>query len=270
MDEFSIGDLCPCGSGKKIIDCCGRGEFGKFIIGSPQYDETILLKDIIENSPEFKNFYLKERHKIKKYIVWRGVVNKKELKPGIDGNNKINLESGLSLIILKNFPPKIRDAIIIAHEMEHIILYFEKFPSVPSYSGYDRIPSTLGSMIEDLVVDEKLSEYGFNVIDSYLKEFNESKKALLSVKTPKNPEDVIVFTFNYAGHLLAFNRFFDKSYTKPKIFSFFDARFPSIALDGKNLTKIIEENGYETPGKVEELYNIIITKYGLNGKIQIS
>jgi hypothetical protein len=271
MDLFSPGDFCPCGSGKKIIDCCGRGEFGKFFVGCPKYDESSILKDIIENSHEFENFYLKERGKIKKYIVWRGVINKNELTPGIGGNSKINPESGLSIITLKNFPPKIRDAILIAHEMEHIILSFEKFPSVPCHNGYEKIPRLLSSMIEDVVVDERLSNYGFDVTDSYLKEFKESKRQLSSVhRVPTDPEVVIQYTFQYAGLLLAFNRLFDKSYSKPSFFLFFDIRFSSIATDAKNLTQIIEEKGYDTPEKAKEIYNFIITRYNLNGKMWVS
>nr|WP_319375915.1 hypothetical protein [uncultured Methanoregula sp.] len=272
MEFFSNSDPCPCESEKVIGECCGKSPLGKFFVGYPRYDETVLLRNFIEKYVPFQKFYSEERQKIKKYIVWRGQSDTLRLEPGIGANNKIHRYTGLSIITLKNFPPTtIMDAHMIAHEMGHIIQYFEGMPALVSTGQYEFIQRRIGGIFSDLVIDEKLEQYGFDVVDAYSKEYENSRKQITRMKERSlNSNNSIVTLFNYVDHLLSYNRFFNKTLRRPAFFLAFEVRCPSLAKEGRDLVSEIESKGYDTPEKIRTLYSGILRKYGLEDVISIS
>jgi hypothetical protein len=243
-------------------------------LGVPKYNEGDLLNEIIENSPTFHLYYLKKRDQINHKIVWRGDEERTILSPGIMARKFNNPRSGLQIIVLKQFPPQIDDAYLIAHEMEHLIQDSKKkVVSVAPLPQMESLPlrnlaSAITSMIADILADDELLKFGFNVIEVNLKEFQDGEKRIQQMDGPLDPHNTN-HIINYAAHLLTFDHFFDKKTQAPQYFSHFDRKNPSISQQAKHIMKIVQKIGYDTPEKQRRIYDWIIHRYKLENHLGI-
>lgn len=281
MGKINGHDPCPCGSGKKFKICCRIKPVGVFLNRVNIHSEEFFLKIIIEKFDIFRSYYTTERVKLKKNIIWvcqSDSPREKLLPDGINGKSQIENDTGICIIVLRKIPSDIQDAFVVAHELGHLILGHCGYPKLVSIKSYEDIQGILSSMIEDLLVDSKLYEFGFNVKKHYIIEFDRSQKQIsdvlkqrpISEVSPKTHHDVVKFTLNYASQILAYNLFFRSDDVKPDFFTFFDKEFPQIAEDAKSLVTTIESMGYANPESTGQLYQIILEKFYLKDKIRIN
>jgi hypothetical protein len=176
-----------------------------------------------------------------------------------------------SIVRLRSVPASKEDGMNIAHELQHLILDAEGFPTTGSIEDFENISSALSSMILDPIVDSKLSKYGFDLCDDYQREVREKCRQLRKYNSsPSKKFDRVLWIFNYVSSILDWELKCKKTNnSEDKFQSWFDERYPDIAEEGKKLLALIREIGYDTPEKLTMLFNKIIQRYGLDDFLKV-
>jgi hypothetical protein len=260
---------CPCGSGKKYKKCCFEKIQYDTSIKGESYPEKIVVNGLIVSSKEFKTFYENERIKIIEPLRW---VLDHFLPEGVRARVSTEINTGkIFFIRLPRIPPNLKDAFIIAHELGHIVLFTEGYSGVLYQdTKYENISASLGSMIHDLLVNSKLKMYGFDLLEEFNIEAEESKRNLLCYSVaPTDRLGQIKWIFNYCGKLLDWQFISGNESDKHEFHLWFEQRYPSIVDEAKNLLTLVKKLGYETPPKVTQLFNEIIRMYDLGNIMKV-
>ncbi len=256
-------DPCPCGSGKKYKQCC------RTIPGIP-FSEEEALGDLLISSKEFQAFYKAERNKVAGKVYWS---RRHDLAAGIKGRST-TCPDGRQVIFLRRCPATLDDAMGVAHELEHLILNAEGFPSIgvrlDRHSGkphpaIDYLASAVASAILDLVVNRRLQAYGFDLWEDYQGEVHDS---MIQLRDPssKSSDDLTVKknVFNYASKILDWELAGGRSReVENRFMLWFNERYPTIAEEGGRVVGLVERMGYNNPGEVTALFGEIIRGYDL-------
>jgi hypothetical protein len=184
------------------------------------------------------------------------------------------LDTGDFVIRLKNIPARIKDAVKIAHELQHCLDDVNGFPHVGFRENkYENLSSAINSMIHDPIVNQNLGGYGFDLSQEYEKELKETLDQLKII--PPEPTDRLSrvrWIINYAGHILERESSLNKEVARMdnRFESWFDDNYPKIALEGRSLLEMIRGIGFDTPQKQSVLFKRIIQKYALRNYIALN
>ena len=264
--EVRRNDLCPCGSGEKYKNCCLKKVQPAGKISWTTYPEKFVIGELIRSSKEFRGFYEAERKKIIKPIYWAEDLR---LPRGIDFRTTRlkNDDQEIQIIRLRRVPCTIKDSMNIAHELQHIILDIEGFITTGVMDRrFESVSSSLNSMLHDPIVNSRLRNYGFDLLNNYLEEEKESIRQLKTIPAP--PYDNLSrshWIFNYAGKILEWEvGSYQTGKNDNKFRRMFDEKYPDISEEGRKLVALIKEVDYDTPEKQAVLFKKIITMYNLD------
>ena len=256
-------DPCPCGSGKKYKKCC------RTIPGIP-FSEDDALGELLVSSKEFRAFYKAERDKVARKVYWS---HSRDLGAGIRGRST-TYKDGRQVVFLSRCPASLDDAMLVAHELEHLVLRAEGFPGIGAkpdrHSGKphpatDLLATAISSTILDPVVNRRLQTYGFDLWEDYQGEVNDSMVQLRDPSS-KSSDDLTVKTnvFNYASKILDWELAGGRSReVENRFMLWFNERYPTIAEEGGRVVGLVERMGYNNPGEVTALFGEIIRGYDL-------
>lgn len=266
--KMKIGrnDPCYCGSGKKYKKCCMIRE-NRSNIPWKEYPEKYVLKEILGQSETFIKYYEIERPKIRDTVKW---VEDKSLPAGIDYRST-RLPRGEEVIRLRNVPATEKDSTKIAHELQHLVMDYEGFPCTGARDEYETISSALNSIVHDLIVNERLMRYGFDLKEDFKREIEEDVRQLKKQKeSPKDRIGRFHWACNYVSKVLDYNLIFrNESCNDDEFFNFFRDKYPDIVEESSEMQRIIKEIGYDTPEKQYRMFREIISTYNLQGIIII-
>lgn len=140
--------------------------------------------------------------------------------------------------------------VVAAEEIMHFVLYSEGYPGVIAESPWNEIASDFVSMIQDPLIHERLSKYGFKIeaankrgLEVMLKEI-EAIDDESSFTGPARIHAAIV----YASRCLEFPPELRRQFELA-----FDAKLPNIAKMGKTIVQFIHRHGYKTPQQCLQL-----------------
>jgi len=261
-EKVGRNDPCPCGSGKKYKFCCLGKTQQSDMVPWPTFPEDFVIGELLRSSKEFLAFHQVERGKIVKPVYW---VQDLSLPTGID-YRCTRLPTGTQVIRLRRVPAISEDAMRIAHELQHLVLDAEGFPSTGAKAQFETISSALNSMVHDPIVDSRLQIYGFDLWDDYEKEVKEDFRQLGATPNPRsNHLGRMHWIFNYVGKILYWELACNKADKGNNEFqAWFDARHPDIAKEAQDLLALVREIAYDTPQKQTALFKEIIRRYDLD------
>ena len=233
----------------------------------PTYSEAEILTEILKGSPEFKNYYQTERTKIKTEVSW-SLDN--SLPVGINAC-VTRYQDGKRIIRLRQIPAPLNNAMSVAHELEHLRLDEEGFPLLTASPAYEFMAASLSGMVHDVLIDTKLTSFGFDLKSKYLKEAEESRRQLMPVsKTPTDKMDRVAWIINYVSTLLDYESVRSKGLVENNEFNdWFQKKYPDIVRDAQKMIETVAKIGFDTPDKQNRLFSTLIDLYSLNGLFSI-
>jgi len=232
----------------------------------PTYPEHIVIQTLLDQSNEFRAFYQSERGKIVGVVHW---AEDSWLPAGIDYRRTL-ISSRIygttaQVVRLRRIPPACDEAMAIAHELCHLLLDAEGYPTVGAHPQFEILSAALASMIHDPVVNLRLRSYGFDLQRNYNDEVRESIRQLSTMpQAPARRVDRLHWIFNYTGKLLDWdllNAFSDEE--THAFHAWFAGRYPSIADEAQKLLALIRSIGYYLPAQQLLLFKEIIQHYQL-------
>lgn len=267
--KMGRNDFCFCGSGKKYKHCClGKEQNLRHTVDIPwpTVPEEYALQNILTPGEPFQAFYKAERMKINEPIFWANNASLGGKTTGL----AIRLPPlGTQVICLRQLPVRTEDAFTAAHEIMHLILDAEGFPFTAGLPEYQSLVGPLNSSVQDPLIDARLQQYGFDLCKKYENEIEGAVSKVQRAVPPPHRLAKIMWIMNYTSTLLDWKA--TKDYcSKINIDAFehwFNKNQPSIAAEGKQLASVIEQIGYDTPDKMEEVYKYVIKKYKLSPNI---
>lgn len=222
--------------------------------------ESVVLADVIAGSAEFRAFYEAERQRLASRILW---VQDPSLPIGVDFR-VTHFAGDLHYIRLRRLPAEPRDAPWIAHELVHVRMDEEGFPTLGTPMRFESLASALSSMVADLVVDKRLARFGFDVSAQHSQELTESLRQLDPIcSEPVGALTRLLWAANYASHLLA-AEFFGEPAELPQLRQLMQDRFPHVTARAKELVEQVRRVGFDTPAQQTRLLLDIITSSGLS------
>jgi hypothetical protein len=208
------------------------------------YPEKFVIGKLLRSSKEFNEFYEAERKKIIKPIYW---AEDPSLPRGINyRSTRLVIDNQESQIIrLRRVPCTIKDAMKIAHELQHLILYMDGFIATGVMDRrFESVYSSLNSMLHDPIVNSRLRSYGFDLLKDY---FEEEKKDIRQLKTktalPSENSSRAHWIFNYSGKILEWEvASYQTEENNNKFRRMFDEKFPEISEEGRKLLVLCNIN----------------------------
>jgi hypothetical protein len=226
-------------------------------------DEMIpLLRSL---SPQFGNFLSREGHTLLqgKPIYWTSSETAPESIVLHDAENAHVIEDNSSIIIvLKRFPEEKEDVYVAAHELCHILLGREGFPFPKRLPGNASLAFSLYAMIQDPLVNMRLSHYGFDVIEHYTANVHAALSMLAQKTSPTDFLDRLLWCCNIVGIMLdgEYSRAIEiKQQFQERMFG----KFPDLVPEITRLYSLVRETGFETPAQQRKLLRGITKKYHL-------
>ena len=228
---------------------------------SPRFEEESVIGKLLQSSPEFAAFYEAERGKIPFAVHWE---LDKSLPRGIDGRST-ERQPGRHAILLKRIPAVDRDAMLVAHELQHLILIAEDFPRTGATAEHQNLSSSLNSMVQDPIVNARLHTYGFDLLKGYLEEVKKTKRQLKRYKTaPAKDHERMLWIFNYVSKMLDWKVVSAHAQVgEDKFKRWFDRRYPDLAREAQGVLDLVQQIGYDTPDNHRRLFRETIRRYGL-------
>lgn len=263
--KLGRNDPCACGSGKKFKHCCMGKPTDSSGLPWPTFDEEFVIAKLLQSSVEFAAYYEAERVRIPRLIHW---AKDTSLPAGIDYRST-QLGPGVYVVRLRRVPAVLSDAMKIAHELHHLVLWAEGFPVTGATRENETLSSSLNSMVHDPLVNTALQEYGFDPLSDYQTELKETFRQLRRQPTaPDHHLGRMFWIFNYVGKVLDWKAISLHAGAGADMFRlWFDKRYPALARDAHELLGLVEKIGYDTPEKQAQLFREIIRTYDLAGYI---
>jgi hypothetical protein len=231
----------------------------------PTFDEAFVISSIVDSSIEFRTYYSAERVGIPGSVYW---ARDDSLPPGIDYRST-TLPAGQQVIRLRRVPAVPSDALKIAHELHHLVLIAQGFPSTGGPVGSETVSSSLNSMLHDPLVNRALRQYGFDLMHDYRTEVRSTLRQLR--KQPREPQHHlgrVHWMLNYVGKALEWKVASADSDAHTDPFRpYFDARYPRLAKEARDLLALVQTLGYDTPAAQSSLFEAIIHTFHLAGTV---
>ena len=225
--------------------------------------EEDALKNVFPNDI-FLKYYKEYRPRITQEIYW---LEDLSLPVGVDFRRTVT-PKGEQLIRLRHMPARLEDTTKIAHELHHIVIDNAGFPSTGyREQKYENVSSSLSSMLHDLLVEEFQLNYGFDIIADYEAETAENRRQLENNNS--SPSDLFSrcrWIFNYCGSLLTWHLLSEAKIGDHSFHLWFDKHYPDIAVEARELQKIIGDS-YKTPIGMYNIFANIIERYKIGNHI---
>jgi len=246
-----------------LLFACNREEVRQVSdCGNPAcLREDWVVSVLKQKSKPFAKFYEAERGKMPQHIHWIEDTT-------LPWNTPAYTNISTNTITLKQIPPTSKDDFMVAHELCAFLLLAEGFPTTfptakAEEEGVADISSYLNSMLDTPLRDSILKKYGFNAEKAYGFYLGDSLKSAsavgdLAMKTRR--------LFFYVQMVLYWQDVLNKS-EKSEFQLTWDKWYPEVAHDGLIMLSKVRQIGYNTPEKMELLYEDIITTWGLNEMI---
>jgi hypothetical protein len=256
-------DPCPCQSGKKYKYCCLEKQRKLPQLPWKPFPERFVLTGLLKGSDDFASFYATQRPKIRIPVYW---AHDPTLPQGIDYRRTSLPARGIAVIRLRRIPPSLEDASMIAHEVQHLVLDAEGFPTAGVRDlEYEDLSSALSSMIADPIVNSRLQNSGFDVRPDLQDEIEESQRQLATY--PEAPTEYLSrlkWVFNYVAKVLEWSSVYgDATPGECPFATWFAARYPAVAREAEDLLALVRELGYTTPSEQRRLLDVVIRRYNL-------
>ncbi len=232
-----------------------------------KHPEATVTDPLCECSEAFREFYESERTKIRIPFEW---VHDLNLPRGID-YRVTWLDSGDVLIRLRRIPPEPRDAVKVAHELAHILIDLQGFPTTGAADQFRNLSSAVNSMVHDPLVCKILLPYKFNLSADMEREREESKTQLKDHGAPPTAvHGKLLWAVNYVGCILESEAIGYQATDSARAFcDWFDTSYPSVLPTVRDLHRLVRKTGYSTPREMRLLFQRIIHKYRLKGHFKI-
>jgi hypothetical protein len=226
-------------------------------------DEMIpLLRSL---SPSFGRFLSREGRTLLrgKPIYWISTDTAPESIMLHDTENAHVVEDNSSVIVVLNhLPAASEDVYVAAHELGHILLQREGFPFPKKLPGNVSLAFSLYAMLQDPLINVRLSYYGFDVIAHYTANVHTSLSALAEADAPTDFLDRLLWCCNIVGILLD-GEYSQAEEIKQQFQKSMFGRYPDLVPDITELYSLVWEVGFDTPEQQRKLLRGISKKYHL-------
>ncbi|MFZ3148151.1 MAG: hypothetical protein WA137_03835 [Methanothrix sp.] len=240
-------------------------------------DEPVIVDKILKYD-EFKNFYHNEwvtRKKRGAIIVW-------EIDPACPQYAIQGFSAGSNnlYIRLRYIPRTLNDAFLAAHEVGHVIKYFDKqyiefdkakTPIAQTYKDEELIEmgAKLGSMVDDPLIDSFLQDtYDFDPARFYIGVvIPDVNKSLNSYGDSPYEWHIFKEALFYSQFSLQCDAVKDVDSLREcyKLKEQYKISRPKGARIGEELYSMSKENGYDDLNKQRKLFSKIFNKYRIKG-----
>ncbi len=216
-------------------------------------------------SPSFDRFLFSEGRTLfqGKPIYWMSTDIAPESIELHDTENAHVVEDNSSIIVvMKHLPSGIEDVYVAAHELGHILLQREGFPFPKRLPGNVSLAFSLYAMLQDPLINVRLSHYGFDAAAHYAANVDTSLAALEEADSPTGFLDRLLWYCNIVGLLL------DGEYSRAEEIrnrfqeDMFD-RYPDLVPGITELYTLVRETGFDTPEQQRKLLRGIAKRYHL-------
>jgi hypothetical protein len=123
-------------------------------------------------------------------------------------------------------------------------------------------------MVEDVLVNSRLQEFGFDIESDYREEVEETNRQLVNAQKPSGRYGEMLWIVNHASKLLDWEHI-SGGKDKSEFEVWFASKFPDIAARGNRLFNLANKVGFDTPEKQYKLFRKIIFQYNLDKYVQI-
>jgi len=279
-------DLCPCMSGKKYKHCCSSRENMIKEIGLPVFSEDYALQMLLQDSDKFINFYKNERPKISTKINWAfdERLNSRMKSIGLENPDTKEIEY---VVIIKQVPIQFAHAFDTAHELQHLILNQEGFPSlcyinntnntsINWISGMKDLACRISNSITDPLVNARLVKYDFDLWDNYDRVAKAQMPYLQSIKNifPNEPSQMEGRAFIASAFIQAVLDWEAASRVSPNANNNYiknlRSMFPVTTKETEDILALIKTHGYASPDQASIIFYNIIQKFGLGRLFRLS
>jgi hypothetical protein len=185
-------------------------------------------------------------------------------------------------VVLEQIPPSLKDDYMIAHEIMHDIIFNEGFPGIAprkpnpfspeEYSNRIKVASALSSMIHDMLCDSRLKAYGFSFDELY----KTKVKAIIANKHNINYNTMdgfekLFYTYQHCLTILQGTLMVDNCTDELELYAkYYNDIFPEITQEGNYILEVINDIGYNTPNKLNSLFQKIVERHNLEDSMQFT
>lgn len=242
--------------------------------------EEQVLSRLLSDCAEFKRFYLNERKKIKKEIFWflNPMLTSSLRNEPILGKKDIVLGYTINTKLPEIDPVNVFDA---AYEFIDIIRSEEGFremisltsaASGPQSAIIQNTASALSSMLNGPSANAMLAASGFNLWPYYDTTSNIQRQQLEPYTIePQLPLWKLYQVSFYVQKALDWELACEVSPRENNEFlSWYEDRYPTIALEGREVLEWIKLTGYNTPGKARRIFRKMIQQYEAGAYLTVS
>jgi hypothetical protein len=229
------------------------------------YSSNEMIPLLCNLSPPFGKFFSREGRTLLqgKPIFWISSDTAPESIVLHDAENAHVVEDNSSVIIvLRHLPAELEDVYVAAHELGHILLGREGFPFPKKLPGNVSLAFSLYAMLQDPLINMRLSGYGFDAVAHYAANVHASLVILAEKDSPTDFLDRLLWCCNIVGIML------DGEYSRAgKIRRQFEecmfGMFPDLVPDVTELYSLVRKIGFDTPEQQQKLLQRISEKYRL-------
>jgi hypothetical protein len=166
------------------------------------------------------------------------------------------------IVVLQHLPSGNEDAYVAAHELGHVVLQREGFPFPRKVIGNVPLAFALYAMLQDPLINTRLSLYGFDAVAHYTANVDRSLAALSEAEAPDEPLDRLLWYCNIVGILLdgEYSRA-DEVRRRFQIEMFL--RYPELVPGIRELYSLVRETGFDTPRQQRRVLRGIAKRYHL-------
>lgn len=226
---------------------------------------------------EFSKFYYNEYEPIKTHLPIGWILSEEEAYA--NACTMVDAETGMDIILLKRLPVSYIDALLVSHEIQHVILKATENSFNIRLRGnqppiYEIIAQDIKSLLEDPIIDSFLQgKYNFDLLDYYLSELE-----IAIEEDFVDPQESSLDSFSisigalvYAGNILKWNLIGDYNALDRwhKYQRLLDKSYPIISKQGKELASIVKDNGFDMLEKRIQLANNTIKKYNIEDILEV-
>ena len=227
-----------------------------------EYDEESALSLLLQNDKHFRRFYMEERKKIIKNIVWKEIP---DLKAEMSFGNLP--QTNEYVIASKILPVPIEYAFSAAHELQHLISCQEGYPTVRFINKNinSKINNIISDMINDPIVNKKIVKHGFDLWE-YIDRSNEIQMKGIGIKPLDDQSDhnMVLLVTLFVKKALDWKTAQGIAAIKPNEYSeWFIKYYPELLPMALKLTEVVNKIGFDTPEQVAKILNqtINLLKY---------
>jgi len=237
-------------------------------VAQKKFKERNVVKGLRKSSKEFNHFYQEERVKRNGFpIKW---IQNPELKKGIkaEANLAVSTSTGKEFytIYFRDFP-NVKDDLVFAHEIVHIIRAKEKKVLIIRVNdkSYSFLAGALMNMFEDPLVDEYLKNYyKFDLLTNYKERLRHQKEQLVRLdEEPIQYSGKLDCMINFSKIALCWNLIKDQDEHQDWIdykISYED-KLPNVWKMSTYFLSIIEGIGFDSLDKQERIVKEFMTSF---------